>query len=77
MMRYLGSIVGVGILGAVLTTDSGAPGISLFHLIFAVLLLMSVMAFASSFFIHRFPPEVSEPTVFPIARGELLEVRAG
>jgi EmrB/QacA subfamily drug resistance transporter len=57
MMRYLGSIVGAGILGAVLTTDSGVPGIGLFQLIFAVLLAMSVLAFASSHFIHRFPPE--------------------
>ncbi len=60
MMRYLGSIVGAGILGAVLTTDAGsAPGIGLFQLIFGVLLAMSVLAFASSFFIHRFPSEVS------------------
>ncbi len=62
MMRYLGSIVGAGILGAVLNTDSGAPGIGLFHLIFAVLLAMSVLAFVSSLFIHRFPPEISELT---------------
>jgi len=59
MMRYLGSIVGAGILGAVLNTGAGTPGIGLFHLIFAVLFVMSLLAFASSLFVHRFPPEMA------------------
>ncbi len=73
MMRYIGSIVGAGVLGAVLNTGSGAPGIGLFQLIFAVLLAMSVLAFASSLFIHRFPPEahVTERTsAVPAAAGK-------
>lgn len=57
MMRYLGSIVGAGILGAVLNTDSGAPGIGLFRVIFAVLVIMSALALVSSLFIHRFPSD--------------------
>jgi MFS family permease len=55
MMRYLGSIIGVGILGAVLNTDSGAPDIAVFQLVFVVLLVVAVLAFISSLFIHRFP----------------------
>ena len=54
MMRYLGSIVGVGLLGAILNTESGLPGIGLFHLIFAVLVVMSTAAALSAIFVHRF-----------------------
>ncbi len=57
MMRYIGSIVGAGILGAVLNTESGTPEIGLFRLIFVVLAVMSVLACASSLFIHRFPAQ--------------------
>jgi DHA2 family methylenomycin A resistance protein-like MFS transporter len=57
MMRYLGSIIGVGVLGAVLNTESVVPGIGVFQLVFAVLLVVAVLAFASSLFIHRFPPD--------------------
>ncbi len=57
MMRYLGSIVGAGILGAALSSDIGAPGASLFRLIFAVLAVMAALACASAVFVHRFPPE--------------------
>jgi len=57
MMRYLGSIVGAGVLGAVLNTESGAPEVGLFRLIFAVLVVMAVLAAASALFIHRFPSD--------------------
>jgi EmrB/QacA subfamily drug resistance transporter len=57
MMRYIGSIIGAGILGAVLSSDSGAPGIGLFRLIFAVLTGAAALASLSTLFIHRFPPE--------------------
>ncbi len=53
MMRYLGSIVGAGILGAVLSSDSGAPDASLFRLIFAVLAAMAALAMATTPLIHR------------------------
>ena len=76
MMRYLGSIVGAGILGAVLTTDSGVPGIGLFQLIFAVLLAMSVLAFVSSLFIHRFPPEYQRGGPYAVER-DRAEVVSG
>ena len=57
MMRYLGSIVGAGILGALLTTDSGTPEIGLFRIIFAVLAGMAALSTISSLFIHRFPTD--------------------
>ena len=56
MMRYLGSIVGAGILGAVLSSGSGTPDFAVFRLIFAVLLAMAVLAAAATLAIHRFPP---------------------
>jgi len=55
MMRYLGSIIGAGILGSVLSKDTGTPDIWLFRLIFIVLLVIAGLACASTFFIHRFP----------------------
>jgi MFS family permease len=55
MMRYLGSIIGAGILGSVLSKDTGTPDIWLFHLIFIVLLVIAGLACVSTFFIHRFP----------------------
>jgi EmrB/QacA subfamily drug resistance transporter len=65
MMRYLGSIAGAGVLGAVLDTESGVAEISLFRIIFAVLVVMAVLAFASSLLIHRFPPEMHRAPVAP------------
>lgn len=57
MMRYLGSIIGAGVLGAILNTNSEAPEIGVFRLIFIVLFFMSLLAVVSSLFIHRFPAE--------------------
>jgi EmrB/QacA subfamily drug resistance transporter len=55
MMRYVGSIIGAGVLGTVLNTGDAAPGIDLFRLIFAVLVVMSVLATVCTLLIHRFP----------------------
>jgi hypothetical protein len=65
MMRYLGSIVGTGLLGAILTTGSGVPEIGLFRLIFAVLLGMSALALALAVLVHRFPPELVRTAAAP------------
>jgi EmrB/QacA subfamily drug resistance transporter len=66
MMRYLGSIIGTGVLGAVLNTDSVAPDIGVFRLIFGVLVVMALGSFACSLFVHRFPEErLSAPTATP------------
>ena len=72
MMRYTGSIIGAGVLGAVLSSDAGAPGIGLFRLIFAVLTGAAALACLSTVFIHRFPPERiagQEAVVVPDAAG--------
>jgi EmrB/QacA subfamily drug resistance transporter len=60
MMRYFGSIVGTGLLGAILTTESGLPEIGLFRLIFAVLVVMSVLAALCAVLVHRFPARLRE-----------------
>ena len=60
MMRYLGSIVGAGVLGAVLSSGSGAPGVETFRLMFAVLVAAAALAAACTLFIHRFPAEARE-----------------
>ena len=54
MMRYLGSIVGAGILGGVLNRDSGVPDIGLFRFIFLVLVAMAALASVTTLFIHRY-----------------------
>ncbi len=54
MMRYVGSIIGAGVLGSVLKTDGAAPGVDLFRLIFAVLFVVSILAALCSLLIHRF-----------------------
>lgn len=54
MMRYLGSIVGAGILGGVLNRSSGVPDIDLFRVIFYVLVVAAALASATTVFIHRF-----------------------
>ena len=60
MMRYVGSIIGAGVLGTVLNTGEAAPGIDLFRLIFAVLVVMSVLAVLCALLIHRFPAHQRE-----------------
>lgn len=60
MMRYLGSIIGAGILGAVLSKDSGTPDVWVFRAIFIVLIGIAALACVSTIFIHRFVKEQAE-----------------
>jgi MFS family permease len=60
MMRYVGSIIGAAVLGAVLTDDGGAPEVGLFRFIFLLLTVMAGVALAASLFIHRFAPGSSQ-----------------
>jgi hypothetical protein len=60
MMRYLGSIIGTGLLGAILTRTRRRRGSACFA-IFGVLVVVSVLAAATTLFIHRFPPH--EPAI--------------
>ncbi len=63
MMRYLGSIIGAGVLGAILNTGSDAPEIGVFRLIYAILLVMACAAVAFSLLVHRFPSIRREPSI--------------
>jgi len=60
MMRYIGSIVGVGILGAILGGEGSAPAVGLFRAIFAMLAGMSVAGVLAALLIHHRLPEESE-----------------
>lgn len=55
MMRYLGSIVGAGVLGAVLSRDAGTPDIAVFRVMFGIVAIMAVLALVATLFIERFP----------------------
>ncbi|TMG04284.1 MAG: MFS transporter [Chloroflexi bacterium] len=55
MMRYVGSIIGAGVLGSVLNTNDAAPAVDLFRLILAVLVIVAVLGALSSLLVHRFP----------------------
>jgi EmrB/QacA subfamily drug resistance transporter len=65
MMRYLGSIIGAGVLGAILNTNSDAPEIAVFQLIFVILLVTASLAVVSSLFIHRYAPDIRRAPVPP------------
>jgi EmrB/QacA subfamily drug resistance transporter len=72
MMRYVGSIVGAGVLGSILNTSEAAPGIDLFRLIFAVLVAMSLLAAGSALLVHRFAGQapVEQPSGTLVAAAE-------
>jgi EmrB/QacA subfamily drug resistance transporter len=60
MMRYIGSIIGAGVLGTILEThDTAVPGIDLFRTIFALLVAMSAGAVLCALLVHRFPARQS------------------
>lgn len=67
MIRYVGSIVGAGVLGSILNTNDAAPGIELFRLIFAVLVGMSALALLCATLVHRFPVQQRELQEEPAA----------
>jgi len=58
MMRYFGSIVGVGLLSGLLNTQGGEPpGIGVFRLLFAVVAVMLALSVVSAALIRPFPKE--------------------
>ncbi len=69
MMRYLGSIIGVGILGAVLSSGEAVPSVGLFRQMFAVLAVTAALATVAAAFVHRFPPESPGPAPEPVSAG--------
>jgi hypothetical protein len=69
MMRYLGSIIGTGMLGAILSSDAAAPEIGVFRLMFGVLLVMSALAALTTLFIHKFPSHAGPLDLEPLPVG--------
>jgi MFS family permease len=63
MMRYFGSIVGVGVLGAVLTTDGAVPSVAVFRGLLAFLAVLSVAALLAASLIHVRLKSEAEPTL--------------
>ena len=58
MMRYIGSILGAGILAGVLNAGSGSvPGVDLFRIIMVVVAVIAALAIVAATMIHRFPQE--------------------
>ena len=58
MMRYIGSILGAGILVGILNTSGATvPGIGVFQAILAIVAGMAALAIVAGALIHRFPPE--------------------
>ncbi len=59
MMRYLGSIVGAGVLGAILHSEGALPDVNVFRSMFAVLVATALLATICTALIHRLPNQVS------------------
>jgi len=74
MMRYLGSIVGAGVLAGVLNTSGAAPEIEVFRAIFIIVAVVAAVSILAASQIHRFPPEVVREVPRPAEeRGTGLE----
>ena len=59
MMRYIGSIVGAGVLAGVLNTAAGSvPGIDVFRITGGLVAAMAALTVLSASMIHRFPAEM-------------------
>jgi DHA2 family multidrug resistance protein-like MFS transporter len=63
MMRYVGSIVGAGILAGVLTTDNAGGDVAMFRLVSLAVTVTAAMALVSSVFIHRFVANEHTPVL--------------
>lgn len=62
MMRYVGSIVGAGVLaGSLQTAGGGPPDAAAFGMLEAVIAVMAGLAVVAGCLIHRFPVEVEVP----------------
>ncbi len=60
MMRYLGSIVGVGILAGLLNTRDGTPGVDTFRLLFVGVAAMLVLSLFFAMLVRPFAPSEAE-----------------
>lgn len=59
MMRYLGSIVGAGVLGAILNSEGALPDVDVSRSMFAVLVATAFLATICTALIHQFPHQLS------------------
>lgn len=66
MMRYVGSIVGAGILAGVLNSDSAGGDVATFRLVMVAVITTAALAVVASMFIHKFvaheAPAMTHPT---------------
>jgi MFS family permease len=67
MMRYVGSIVGAGLLAGLLSGDHATGDVATFRLVTLAVVVTAAMAVISATFIHRFV----HPTVVPVTEREL------
>ncbi|HET7737725.1 MAG TPA: MFS transporter [Tepidiformaceae bacterium] len=54
MMRYLGSIIGVGVLSGLLNTQGDAPAIGVFRLLFAAVAVMLALSLVAALLVRPF-----------------------
>jgi sugar phosphate permease len=71
MMRYVGSIVGAGILAGVLSSDSAGGDLSTFQFIMAAVAVTAALAVIAATFIHRFVD--GEPVPVVVEPGPAIE----
>lgn len=60
MMRYVGSILGAGILAGILSTEGAIPGIDTFRAIMIVVVVVAALSVVSATQIHLFPRDTYE-----------------
>jgi sugar phosphate permease len=58
MMRYFGSIIGVGVLSGLLTTGTdGPPGIGVFRMLFGLVAVLLALSAVAASLVHAAPRE--------------------
>ena len=67
MMRYVGSIVGAGILAGVLNSDSAGGDVATFRLVMVAVITTAALAVVASMFIHKFVANEAVPLPQPAA----------
>jgi EmrB/QacA subfamily drug resistance transporter len=72
MMRYVGSIVGAGLLAGVLTDQGATPELWTFRVVIVAVITTAALAALAAVFIHRF----AEPEPVPVDRDAPTEVAA-
>jgi DHA2 family methylenomycin A resistance protein-like MFS transporter len=66
MMRWVGAVLGIALLGTILDADDESLSLGVFQLVFVILTVASVLACLSALLIHRLAPEEEEPEREPV-----------